>query len=122
LFEIAVVIATRFGAPAPFHVNGINMSPSRPSMRALQASATPSGKRQMVEQCRAVRVRALNGQEPQFADHPAGRRETAGLAAGGQHTMTGYDQRNWILPEGQSDVALEQLVAETFGDFPISQR
>src|SRR5262249_23672961 len=36
-FEIAVVIATRFGAPAPFHVNGINMSPSRPSMRASQA-------------------------------------------------------------------------------------
>src|SRR5262245_58221558 len=119
LFQIAVVIATRFGAPAPFHVNGINMSPVCASIRALRATATLGGQGQMVEQCWSTWLRAFDCHQTELADHAARGREPACLAAGSQHAMTRNDQRNRILPEGLPDVAGEQFVAESFRDFPV---
>ena len=67
----AMVIAALSGTSAPFHVNGINMSPQ--ARRRLRTPSAFGDERKIVEQCRTVRLRALDGEQTQLADYAARR-------------------------------------------------
>jgi len=64
-------------------------------------------------------LRAFDGQKAQFSDDTARGGETAGFAAGGQHTVAGHNDRRRVFAHGLTDRARQGLVAEPFGDLAI---
>src|SRR5215813_4105468 len=71
---------------------------------------------------RIARARAFNREQAQLGRHAAVGGEAAGLAAGREHAMARYDDRERVSPERLPDVARQGAFAKPSRDLPVRER
>src|SRR5215472_15650916 len=71
---------------------------------------------------RIARARAFDREQAQLGRHATVGGEAAGLAAGREHAMARYDDRERVSPERLPDVARQPPFAEPRRDLPVRER
>src|SRR5579872_6580984 len=78
--------------------------------------------RRGAEQLERVMAHTLEIEQAKLGDDPAGRRETARLAARGDHAMAWHDDRNGIASERSTHGARRIRLTELLGHLAIGER